>query len=139
MTTMLAAGAFKVGVDLLYLDELDELARRPWFRRFVYCPGEQELAECLTSSRRREFLAGRFAAKEAVLKVLGSGLFQGVLPREIAVYRDPRGEPSVALRGTAERRARQLGIVQVTVSLAHKRDLVIATALGAVTSEEGSR
>lgn len=119
-----------VGVDVLYIDELDALLQRPWFRRFVYADVERDVAEELPAGRRREFLAGRFAAKEAVLKVLRTGLFEGVPPRQIAILRASGGAPRVRLDGDAGRRARDLGIAQVTVSIAHKRDMVVAAALG---------
>jgi holo-[acyl-carrier protein] synthase len=117
-------------VDLLMLDELDRLHDRPWFIRFTYDGEELAHAETLSAERRREFLAARFAAKEAVLKVLGTGLFQGVLPRDIAVIRGHCGAPDVRLLRTAARAAARAGIRGITVSITHKRDLVTAVALG---------
>ncbi|TDB78098.1 holo-ACP synthase [Micromonospora sp. KC723] len=120
----------RLGIDLVGLDELDRLLRRDWFVRYVFASDELAHAETLGDSRRREYLAGRFAAKEAVLKVLGTGLFEGVAPRDIALLRDPGGGPSVALRGSAARAARSVSITHVTVSVTHKRDLVAVVAAG---------
>lgn len=120
----------RLGVDLLALDELDDLAEREWFLRFAFAGSELEYATTLRGGRRREFLAGRFAAKEAVLKVLGLGLFDGVPPHDIALDPSAAGEPVVTLRGAAARVAQRIPITGVTVSITHKRGLVAAVAVG---------
>jgi holo-[acyl-carrier protein] synthase len=120
----------RLGIDLLTRHELDGLLGRAWFRRFAFADAELAHASALAPERHDEFLAGRFAAKEAVLKVLGTGLFQGVVPSDIAVTRDESGAPSVSLCATASKAAASAGISQVTVSITHKRDLVAAVAVG---------
>ena len=120
----------RLGVDILMLDELDRLLGRRWFDGYVYAESELDTAGDLAPQRRREFLAGRFAAKEAVLKVLGLGLFQGVAPREIAVLRADTGAPGVALSGTARSAAVGAGLRGISVSITHKRNLVCAMAVG---------
>jgi holo-[acyl-carrier protein] synthase len=76
-----------VGVDLMSVSELDRLRGRRWFERYVYAQAELAAAAGMADRRRREFLVGRFAAKEAVLKALRVGLFQGVSPCDIVVTR----------------------------------------------------
>jgi holo-[acyl-carrier protein] synthase len=120
----------RLGLDLVTVDELSRLAVRPWFTRYVFADVELDHGETLTGARRDEFLAGRFAAKEAVLKLLGVGLFQGVLPRDIALEPLPTGAPAVCLRDTAARAARLAGVTQVTVSITHKQGLAAAVAIG---------
>nr|MDT0658197.1 4'-phosphopantetheinyl transferase superfamily protein [Micromonospora sp. DSM 115978] len=120
----------RLGIDIVTLGELDRLARREWFLRYVYAADELAEAATLGGGRRREYLAGRFAAKEAVLKVLGTGLLRGVAPRDIALLRAPGGSPIVSLRGTATHAARAVAISHVTVSVTHKRDLVAVVAAG---------
>jgi holo-[acyl-carrier protein] synthase len=117
-----------IGVDLLHLTELDRLTGRPWFERYIYASEELAEAAQLAPTRRREFLAGRFAAKEAVLKVLSTGLFQGVAPRDIVLRRAASGAPKVSLRDSAARAARAAGVAEVSISITHKHDLVIAVA-----------
>jgi holo-[acyl-carrier protein] synthase len=117
-----------IGIDLLHLAELDRLAGRPWFDRYIYAPDELADADLLAPGRRREFLAGRFAAKEAVLKVLRTGLFQGVAPRDIVLRRAAGGAPEISLRASAARAARTAGVHGVEISITHKRGLVIAVA-----------
>lgn len=122
--------AMRIGVDLARIGELDRLLERGWFRRYVFTAGELRYADAVSAGRAAEFLTGRFAAKEAVLKVLGSGLFEGIAPREIELEREESGQPVPRLAGAAVTLAEQLGIVGVTVSIAHKRGDVVAVALG---------
>ncbi|MFF7651091.1 holo-ACP synthase [Streptomyces sp. NPDC007983] len=119
-----------VGVDLLRIGELDRLARRGWFRHLLYSAPERREAESLAPSRRREFLAGRFAAKEAVLKALGVGLLAGVPAWQVDIGRTEDGAPRVRLTGAAARRAADIGLDRIAVSISHKEDLVIAVAVG---------
>ncbi len=120
----------RLGLDLVALDELDRLVERRWLTRYLFADTEMAYAATLASRRRTEFLAGRFAAKEAVLKLLGVGLFQGVAPRDIALDRTATGAPRVSLRDTAERAAASAGVTGVAVSITHKRGLAVAVAVG---------
>lgn len=114
-----------VGLDVLDREELRRLVTRPWFLGFAFAPEELTAAAAMGEERRLEFLAGRFAAKEAVLKALGTGMLQGIAPREICVGRADDGSPRVSLRGRA---ARPRGL-SVAVSITHKRDVVAAVAI----------
>lgn len=118
------------GIDLLMIGELDRLATRPWFLRYVFADPEMAHARSLGQGRRREFLAGRFAAKEAVLKVLGIGMFNGVPPRDIWLVHTDLGRPTVDLHDAALQAASRNRISKVTVSITHKGDLVAAVAVG---------
>jgi holo-[acyl-carrier protein] synthase len=118
------------GIDLLMIGELDRLTSRPWFMRYVFADPEMAHAQSLGPGRRREFLAGRFAAKEAVLKVLGIGMFNGVPPRDIWLLHTDLGRPTVDLHDAALRAASRNRISKVTVSITHKGDLVAAVAVG---------
>jgi phosphopantetheine--protein transferase-like protein len=119
-----------VGVDLVCVGELDRLHGRRWFERYVYAAAELAAAEGMPDARRREFLAGRFAAKEAILKVFRTGLFQGIAPREVAVSRAQSGVPEVTLYGAASAAAKDAGISHLSVSITHKGELIIAMAAG---------
>ncbi|WP_234347774.1 holo-ACP synthase [Streptomyces rimosus] len=112
-------------MDVLDRSELRRLIERPWFLRFGFAREELAHADTLGADRRLEFLTGRFAAKEALLKVLGVGFLQGVTPREICVEHGPHGAPVVHLRG----RAAQLTPSSVSVSITHKENVVAAVAL----------
>ena len=74
-------------------------------------------------------LAGLFAAKEAVMKALGTGM-AGAAFKEIAIHHRPGGQPEVRLSGSAADRARQLGIGGWRISITHSRRAAAAVALG---------
>ena len=115
-----------VGVDIVEIDRIASAVER-WGERFlnrVYT--EAELAYC---QGRAERLAARFAAKEAVMKALGTGL-QGVGWLDVEVVR-PRGQaPTIALHGRAVERAQALDFQQLAVSLSHSRAYAVASVVG---------
>ncbi|MGI6037516.1 MAG: holo-ACP synthase [Limnochordia bacterium] len=74
-------------------------------------------------------LAGRFAAKEAVMKAMGTGWTGGVAFREIEIIPGLRGEPEVHLSGRTGAVAQGLGIAQVLISISHGREAAIAQAV----------
>lgn len=115
----------RVGIDVLDRRELARLITRPWFIRYCFAPEEMQRADRLGPLRRLEFLAGRFAAKEAVLKLLGKGLLQGMPPRDICVDRGPGGAPTIRFAG----RAAELAPSPVAVSITHKEDVAAAVAV----------
>jgi holo-[acyl-carrier protein] synthase len=92
-------------------------------------------ARVLTERERRyvrdrpETFAGRWAAKEAVSKVLGLGV-RGIGWRDIEIERLPTGQPAVRLHGRAAARADQLGMDRIAVSITHEADYAVAIAFG---------
>ena len=82
---------------------------------------------------RPETMAGRWAAKEAVSKVLGLGV-RGIGWRDIEIERLPTGQPAVRLHGRAQRRAEQLGMGRVAVSISHESEFAVAIAFGIRTA-----
>lgn len=81
------------------------------------------------SGRRLEYLAGRFAAKEGVLKALGTGLSGGVKWTDIEVARSASGAPELRLSGSARARAEELGIRGWLVSISHAAGVAIASVI----------
>ncbi len=81
-------------------------------------------------------LAGRFAAKEAALKALGSGLRDGMAWTDIEVVLDPHGAPSLRVRGDVELAAAARGIDHWMVSISHGRDYAVATVIGGAVEKE---
>jgi holo-[acyl-carrier protein] synthase len=119
-----------VGVDLIEIDRVAATLKR-FGRRFlerVYTEGE--IAYC---RGRAPQLAARFAAKEAVMKALGTGT-RGVGWREVEVTRKRSGEPGIALHGRASSRAEHLGISRIAISLSHSRNYAIASVVGRFAS-----
>ena len=117
---------FTVGVDIMEIDRIEEAVARfgDRFLQRIYTP--DELAYC---RGRVERLASRFAAKEAVMKAMGTGI-RGVGWREVEVVR-PRGQaPTIRLHGRAAQTARRVGVTEFALSLSHSRDYAIASVVG---------
>lgn len=115
-----------VGVDIVEIARVAEALQR-WGQRFlrrVYT--EREVQYC---RGRVSELAVRFAAKEAVMKALGTGA-RGVAWREIEVLPMRGGKPLVFLHGRARQRADALGLEDFAVSLSHSRDFAVASVVG---------
>jgi holo-[acyl-carrier protein] synthase len=123
-------GTTELGIDIIRVERIRQTLARfgGRFSRRVLTPGEQRYVR-----DRPETLAGRWAAKEAVSKVLGLGV-RGIGWRDIEIERLPTGQPAVRLHGRAERRAEQLGMVRVAVSISHEADYAVAIAFGVRTA-----
>jgi holo-[acyl-carrier protein] synthase len=117
---------YSVGIDLIEIDRIEAAVAR-WGERFfkrVYTEAEREHCR-----GRAPELAARFAAKEAVMKALGTGI-RGVGWREIEVLPNRDGKPLVHLYGGARRKAEELGLGAIAISLSHSRDYALASAVG---------
>ncbi len=115
-----------IGIDIIEIGRIEEAVRR-WGLRFlqrVYTEAELRLCHNKPSS-----LAARFAAKEAVMKTLGTGV-NGVSWREIEILSDSRGKPLVCLCGKAHERAKELGLSNLFVSLSDSREYAVAFVVG---------
>jgi holo-[acyl-carrier protein] synthase len=119
-----------LGIDIVELERVRRLYSRfpSRFLERVYTAPERRRARELEDPT--PFLAGRFAVKECVLKVLGTGLSQGISWRDIHVIREPSGAPRVFLSGKALERAKSLGMGRIMVSISHGKDHAVAQALG---------
>lgn len=115
-----------MGIDIIEIGRVRKvLERHPErFLARVYTP--EEVAFC---RGRVSELAARFAAKEAVMKALGTGA-RGLAWREIEILPNRRGKPLVYLHGQAKQRGDTIGLRGVDVSLTHDADLAIAAVVG---------
>ena len=123
------------GIDLIEIERIERAIAR-WGERFlqrVFTP-----AELAAYRRRAPSLAARWAAKEAVAKLLGVGLRglggaerldEAVPWSDIEVLSDAHGRPALVLHGRAAERARALGLGDIAISLAHTREHAIASAV----------
>lgn len=119
------------GIDIIEVERIRQLIERHGDRFLARCFTAQELAYARQRPKRlAEHLAARFAAKEAVLKVLGTGLRHGIGWCDIEVVRQPSGEPTLRLTGMAARIARQRGIERWLISLSHISSHATASAIG---------
>jgi holo-[acyl-carrier protein] synthase len=119
------------GIDIVETARIKRLCddHAEHFLDRVFSPAEQ--AYCRANPKRYyEHLAGRFAAKEAVLKVLGTGWRGGIAWTDIEILRGASGQPSVGLGGECARIAGELGITRWHVSLSHIETHATASAVG---------
>jgi holo-[acyl-carrier protein] synthase len=123
-------GTTELGVDIIRVERIRQALERfgSRFSRRILTDHERAYVR-----DRPQNLAGRWAAKEAVSKVLGLGV-RGVGWREIEIVRLPTGQPAVRLHDRALRRAGQLGIERIAVSISHEREYAIAIAFGVRTA-----
>lgn len=118
-------GRHEIGVDLVDVNRIvSVLAKFPdRFRLRVLTDAEQRYCR-----RNPERIAGRWAAKEAISKVLGLGV-RGVGWREIEILPNYAGAPQVTLHARAAARAAKLALEDVTVSISHERQMAVAVAI----------
>ena len=116
-----------VGIDLCDADRIEKSLAKPSFLDHVFAPAEQALLSALGEKRRAETAAANFAAKEAFLKAVGTGL-GGVALCDLAVLRRESGAPYFALTGPAAAWAAEQGVT-VHLSLTHERGLANAIVI----------
>lgn len=90
---------------------------------------EREIRYCQARKHATEHFAGRWAAKEAILKCLGTGWSKGVAWTDLEIRNDPHGKPQVMICGGAKDRAQQLRISDILISISHCRAYATATAV----------
>ena len=124
------------GIDIVETARIRSMVERhgQHFLDRVFTAGEQ--AYCNANPKRHvEHLAGRFAAKEAVLKVLGTGWRGGIAWTDIEVYKEISGQPKVRLTGECARVAEQIGICRWHLSISHIETHATASAIGLAAKE----
>jgi len=118
------------GVDLVEVARITEMLDRHGERFLERCFTPAERAYSMGRARRTEHLAARFAAKEAVLKALGTGWRSGIAWTDVEVVVEPSGAPGVALAGRAAEVAAQRGVTGWLLSLSHAGGFAMASAIG---------
>jgi holo-[acyl-carrier protein] synthase len=127
---MVPPGTTELGIDIIKVDRIRAALDRfgPRFSRRVLTESERRYVR-----DRPETFAGRWAAKEAVSKVLGLGV-RGIGWRDVEIERMPTGQPAVRLHGRAAIRAEQLAMGRIAVSITHEADYAVAIAFGVRTA-----
>jgi holo-[acyl-carrier protein] synthase len=122
-------GTTELGIDIIRIDRIRAALARfgERFSNRVLTPAERAYVR-----GRPQTMAGRWAAKEAISKVLGLGV-RGISWREIEIERLPTGQPAVHLHGRAAARAEQLGMGRIAVSISHEAEYAVAIAFGVRT------
>ncbi|TWT44914.1 Holo-[acyl-carrier-protein] synthase [Phycisphaerae bacterium RAS1] len=117
------------GVDIVVCQRIERIWREHGERFLDRIFTADERRYCVGNRSELVRLAGRFAAKEAVLKVLGTGWRGGIEWTDIEVLPDPLGRPLVSLHGQTAKLAAALGIRTVLVSISHAGDYAVASAI----------
>ena len=126
------------GIDLVDCKRLAEAIGRHGERFLNRIYTQNELAYCRGRKRELEHLAGRFAAKEAVLKLLGTGWKDGIAWTDIEVVNTPSGKPLVKLTGQCRLIADQQGLSSILISISHIDTHAIASAIASAESRGGA-
>lgn len=95
---------------------------------------ENELTDFKERGSRAETLAGKFAAKEAVVKAMGTGV-RGFAWTDLEILSDELGKPSCFFYGNAAEKIKELRISQVLISIAHNRTIAIANAMAVIQED----
>ena len=122
-----------MGIDLVDVARITRIAAEPIGLAGVLTG--RELAYCRARGRPGEHMAGRFAAKEAVLKALGVGLRRGIRWTDVEVVNDAGGRPGVHLHGGAASLAAEHGLLRLEISISHTARLAVAHASAAWAGE----
>lgn len=122
-------GIIAHGIDLVDCPRIEQMIQRHGerFINRVFTATEQAYAR--SNKNGTEKLAGRFAVKEAVLKLIGTGWRGKIAWTDIEVVNNPAGQPEVTIRGEVKRIADELGIEQISVSITHTANFAIASAI----------
>ncbi len=124
------------GIDLVDCPRIEQMIQRHGerFVKRVFTANEQAYAE--KNKNEVEKLAGRFAAKEAVLKLVGTGWRGKIAWTDIEIINNDAGQPEVTLGGEVKKIADKLGIKQISISITHTANFAIASAVALAQSNE---
>ena len=114
-----------LGIDLIEIDRVARAVKRDRFTERVFTERERQYA----AGKRAETLAGMFAAKEAFLKAVGTGIGGGIALDEIAVEHLPGGAPVYRMTGAAQARLGELGAERAFLSLTHEAGMAAAVCV----------
>lgn len=116
-----------VGIDIIEIRRIDSaIKRNKNFLEKLFT--DKEIEYFKSRNLRTEFIAGRFAAKEAISKALGTG-FRGFSLKDIEIQNDDLGKPIVYLKNNAQRKVNSFGKYKIHLSISHSEDNAVAYAL----------
>ncbi len=123
-----AGGVLGIGADIIECERIERMLDKhgDTFRRRVYTVGEIDY--CAGRKAEAQHYAGRWAAKEAVLKSLGTGWAHGIQWTDVEVVNQQGGKPNIVLSGRAKQISEQLGIREIMISISHCRSYAVAYA-----------
>jgi holo-[acyl-carrier protein] synthase len=118
-----------IGTDIIECLRIAKMIERHGerFTSRVFTP--QEIEYCATRRAANQHYAGRWAAKEAILKALGTGWVRGVNWTDIEIRNEPGGKPTTAFRGGVRDLVASLGVTDILLSISHSRNHAVAYAM----------
>ena len=119
------------GIDIIEVERIESMLQEHGdsFLQRCFTDFEQSAANVSSDETRMQRYAGRFAAKEAVMKALGTGWGNGVTWKDISVEGD-KGPPVLVLTGVALKKSLEIGISNWIISISHTKSHAIASAIG---------
>jgi holo-[acyl-carrier protein] synthase len=120
---------FGIGVDVLEAARIQRTLERFGERFIEHLLMPEERSQLARTQRRERFLAMRFAAKEAIVKAMGTGFAHGMWIRDVGVVQNAWGKPEVVFSARGERVRRALGVGEAHVTLTDEAGLVVAVAV----------
>lgn len=120
---------FGIGVDVLRQERIDGMYRRHGQRFIDHLLMPAELEQFRRTRRPERFLCMRFAAKEAIVKALGTGFAQGLWIRDVGVVQNAAGRPEVVWSEKGDAMRRRLGAGEGHITLTDEAGLVVAVAV----------
>lgn len=118
------------GIDLVECARISKVWERHGDRFLDRVLTQAERERCAQFKHALQFVAGRWAAKEAILKMIGTGWRGKIAWGDMEILPDKLGKPSVSLRGETKRVADELGITDVLISITHTENYAAASAIG---------
>ncbi|WP_299468236.1 holo-ACP synthase [uncultured Gimesia sp.] len=118
-----------LGTDIVEISRIGQMIERhgDTFLNRVFT--ENENAYCGSKKHKEQHYAGRWAAKEAVMKTLGTGFIKGIGWKEIEIINLKSGKPTVVISGGVETHAAEMGIQEILITISHSREFATATAI----------
>jgi len=118
-----------IGTDITECARIEKMIQRHGTHFLEHVFTEGEILYSSSKKRAAEHFAGRWAAKEAVLKALGTGWIGGISWKDVEVVNEIGGRPRIVLAGGAQKVAKQLGISEVHISISHCSSHAVAYAV----------
>jgi len=118
-----------IGIDIIDIDRVKRIADEYGDDMITRIFTEDEIEYCKSKANHEINFAGRFAAKEAFLKALGSGLRSGINWSDIEILRDEFGKPVLFLSGTAKKHTEKLRVVGAHLSISHTAEYAVAVVV----------
>ena len=120
---------YGIGIDIIEVSRIEKQisSERKRFREILF--SENEIKYCDDKKSKAQNYAARFAAKEAFLKAIGTGLRDGLNWKNIEILNDELGKPEIVLHGKAKKIIKENGISNINVSLSHLKETAVAVVI----------